>query len=154
MPQAPGFSLIPAQATCELETVSEGSGVRALAGVSTKERRSSRLAKRGITLMATLLAIWGTVSALPLWLSPVRFQQFDLLAVDALSGNLTFSEARAAVRVLPRWGLDMLLHSSRYLREPTGRSAEQLFQFVFSWLPSYCVVHPTEGFYYYRATLP
>jgi hypothetical protein len=154
MPQPLEFTPTPSQANCELDTASKGSSVPAFTGVSTNESRKVLLAKHGITLMATLLAIWVTVTTLPLWISPIRFQQFDLLAVDTLSGNLTFSEARSAVRALPRWALDMLLHSSRYPLQPTGRTTEELFQFVFSWLPSYCVVHPTEGFYYYRATLP
>lgn len=49
-------------------------------------------------------------------------------------------------------GLNIVLGRAKF-QPPPFEKKDEFFKYFFSWLPSYCVVYPTEGFYYFVTKL-
>ena len=84
-----------------------------------------------------------------LFAQPIRFNQFQIQRLELRYRTASIGTVLDAFRSAYTSGLNILW------RRP-GRDApprddpERFFRYVFSWLPSYAVVYPTEGFYYFR----
>lgn len=80
--------------------------------------------------------------------NPVRFNQLAIVQANLLNGRIRVSELIDATATCWTSGLAIVRGGGR-AECPQLEHPEDMFEYVFSWLPPRCVVYPTEGFYYF-----
>lgn len=79
---------------------------------------------------------------------PVRFNQFMVQRYELQHGRDRPRELGRLVRSAYSSGLNVLSLRPRW-RAPALDDAREMFEYVFSWLPSRAIVYPTEAVYYF-----
>src|SRR5262245_33571524 len=111
-----------------------------------KKPRWRRWGRRGLALLLGGLVL---LPLLPFWVSPIEFNQSLIQRLDLRYGLGTPTLLADTIRSSYAYGLNLLLtRPSR--TTPDFAQTVELCAHVFSWAPTYAVVYPTEGFYYYR----
>ncbi len=84
-------------------------------------------------------------------LSPIEFNQFLIQRLKVSYGTASFEEIGDSIRSSYFQGLNVVLRkvSNNFIDKPDYEKPDDFFEYVFSWLPSYVIVFPTEKFYYY-----
>ena len=101
-----------------------------------------------VTGIALLLCPW----LVHLWGMPLQFNQFLLQRLDARYGVMTAQELVDELRSAYTSGVN-ILHGKPIRTQPDFEDVKGMFRYVFSWVPPYAIVYPTEGFYYFSFSL-
>lgn len=114
------------------------------------ERSRARPARRRLLWGANaLLAAAAIPVIVHLAAVPVSFNQFWLARQEARHGTLSAVTAWETFRSAWASGVGVLRRRPSS-RPPRFDDRKGVFAYVFSWIPPYAVVYPTEGFYYFR----
>ena len=85
-------------------------------------------------------------------LNPFEFNQFIITKDSLVYGGTSLEMLSDNLRSAYTSGWNILLGRAKF-QAPAFDDPHAFFDYVFSWIPPYAVVYPTEGFYYYRGTI-
>ena len=84
--------------------------------------------------------------------NPILFHQFQIHKLELQYGTIGWSGLCDLVRSSFTSGCSILRGRSEQV-EPSLEDPDAVLDYVFSWVPSRAIVYPTEGFYYFSATI-
>ena len=94
------------------------------------------------------LSILSIPLLLHLFFVPLQLNQLMIQSLEVRYGHNRLGEIGRMILSAYSSGLNVLLN--RPAKEPPGfDNRKEMFEYVFSWIPSFAYVFPTEGFYYY-----
>ena len=104
--------------------------------------------RRKLLVGSFFTAIFSIPLLLHLLVVPLQFNQLMIQSLEVRYGGNPIGELGRMLLSAYSSGLNVL--SNGPAKEPPGfDNRKEMFEYVFSWLPSFAYVFPTEGFYYY-----
>ena len=84
--------------------------------------------------------------------NPISFNQFLVQEIGMKYGTLSFEEVIDFTRSLYSSGIN-ILSLNPVKKTPSLDNAQEVFEYIFSWIPTYVIVYPTEQFYYFSTII-
>jgi hypothetical protein len=119
--------------------------------MGSRPRRHDRLIAVWVLVNICILGTCAPIAA-HLLLQRFDYNQLFLIRLDARHLNLKPADGWTTARTVFSSGWN-ILRGGGQRPVPDFRDPERVFAYAFSWLPSYAIAYPTEGFYYFRTDL-
>lgn len=111
-----------------------------------------RFIRRNLLYMLGLILVFVTPLCVHYHFVPFQFNQFLIQRLELSYGDATGRDVFDTLVSAYSSGLNIIFQQPK-LEAPRFEDKLGMFSYLFSWLPPFAVVYPTEGFYYFTTTL-
>ncbi len=121
--------------------------------MSDRIRTVRRILSGFVVFLGGLLILGLVPLAVHSLYNPFQFNQFLIQRLDLKLGIAPRAQLLDGIRSSFSSGLNILSGAPKQVPNDFDDTLK-MFGYIFSWLPSYAVVYPTEGFYYFTTSIP